>query len=113
MPVGYCGIVAFVSVLLACELTLAGAMIRVIDAESGAPLSNVQVRLSTVDEAGIAVWESETDADGLARPAGIRAEVYRLEAEKEGYLDPAGTAPQGRAVRITGEAESRLLVPMV
>lgn len=113
MRVTCCGVAALTAVLLACDFAFAGTTIRVIDAESGAPIANAQVRLSTADEASTRVWDSETDHEGLARPIGISADVYRLEVEKDGYLNAANTAAGGRAVRITDGVESRLLVPVV
>ncbi|MCC6262646.1 MAG: carboxypeptidase regulatory-like domain-containing protein [Bryobacterales bacterium] len=120
MPVNHHGAAACIALLLAGACALAGTMIRVIDAETGAPLSGARVELSTTGEVRLAVWTIETDSDGTARleadgsapPRDSGAAVYRVTAAKEGYTDFSRAGSEGRLLVVTRGAENRVLIAL-
>lgn len=90
----------------------AGTMIRVIDAESGAPLSGARIELSTADEARTVVWATETDPEGTARLRALSGTVYRVTAEKEGYVNPSRAGSDERFVTVATDGEDWVLIAL-
>lgn len=71
--ISYYRVLALALATFACNLVIAGAEVRVIDAESGAPISSAQVQLSLANAPAAGGWEAETNHEGIARLDGIHA----------------------------------------
>lgn len=90
----------------------AGTMIRVIDAESGAPLSGVRIEVSSADDARTVIWATETDSEGTARLRASSGAVYRVTAEKEGYVNTSRAGSDERFLTIASDTENRVLIAL-
>ncbi len=106
-------ILAFVLLRSSCGLIFADAAVRLIEKDTGRPVSRAIVMLSINGETEIAVREFETDEDGLAPLTGIKKGVYRVRVEKPGHVDPADPEGKGRVMRVSDLDGSRLLIGVV
>lgn len=72
---------------LAIDLEVGEVAGRVIDADTGAPLAEVEVRLRRVEDrfGGIAARTRSASPDGGFRLRGVAAGSYRLDAHRDGY----------------------------